>query len=194
MQATVQTDVAGKRKLAKYSRGEMATRIGWVLGAQLFRLSPRPLWGFRNALLRLFGARVGRAVRVHPSVEIIIPWTLTLDDEVTVGHRAILYGLGPIRIGARATISQNAHLCAGTHDFADPKFKLLKPPVSIGEDAWICADAFVGPNVTVGAGAVVGARAVAVKDVSPWMIAAGNPAKPLRSRELRAPDANLSDP
>jgi putative colanic acid biosynthesis acetyltransferase WcaF len=62
---------------------------------------------------------------------------------------------------------------------------LVKEPIVIEDAAWICADAFVGPGVRVGAGAVVGARAVAMSDVEPWTVVAGNPAAPIKRRELR---------
>jgi putative colanic acid biosynthesis acetyltransferase WcaF len=59
---------------------------------------------------------------------------------------------------------------------------LLKPPIEIGDNAWICADAFLGPGVTIGEGAIVGARAVVTKNVPPWTIVAGNPAKFVKNR------------
>jgi len=59
---------------------------------------------------------------------------------------------------------------------------LLRPPIVIGSDAWICADAFVGPGVTVGEGAIVGARAVAIKDVNARSIVVGNPARETNKR------------
>jgi putative colanic acid biosynthesis acetyltransferase WcaF len=107
----------------------------------------------------------------------MMPWNLDLGDQATIGDRVSLYALGPIRVGARATVSQNAHLCAGTHDFRRADFPLVKAPVTIGADAWICADAFVGPGVTVGDHAVVGARAVAVRSVESRAVVAGNPAR-----------------
>jgi len=61
---------------------------------------------------------------------------------------------------------------------------LMRPPISIGAEAWICADAFVGPGVTIGEGAIVGARAVAMKDVQPWSIAIGNPARETKRRQM----------
>jgi putative colanic acid biosynthesis acetyltransferase WcaF len=61
---------------------------------------------------------------------------------------------------------------------------LLRPPIAIGPDAWICADAFVGPGITVGEGAIVGARAVAMNDVTPWSIVIGNPARQTKRREI----------
>lgn len=98
-----------------------------------------------------------------------------------MGDHAILYALGPITLGPRATVSQYAHLCAGSHDLSRPDRVLTKPPIVIGEDAWIAADAFVGPGVTVGAGAVVGARAVAMKDVPVGHVVVGNPLQIIRN-------------
>lgn len=175
-------DVSSNRANRKWTRREQIGRIAWAFAKPLFSLSPRPLWGWRRNLLRLFGARVGHHAHVYPSVRITIPWNLALGEYCAVGDRVILYALGPISIGARATVSQGAHLCAGTHDWHDPARPLLKPPISVGDDAWICADAFLGPGVAVGNGAIVGARAVAMKDVPENMIVAGNPARIIMAR------------
>lgn len=179
----IHVSVAANRAARKWNRKELVCRGLWELvRLPLFAWSPRPFWAWRRWLLRIFGAKIGRHVRVHASVKIAIPWTLLIGDEVGIGDGAILYGLGPIAIGPRATISQYAHLCAGSHDHRRPEFPLIKPPISIGADSWICTDAFVGPGVTVGDGAVVGARAVVIDDVAPGAIVVGNPARPIGSR------------
>lgn len=170
------------RAARKWSRREQIGRVLWGLCWPLFRLSPRPLWGWRRMLLRVFGAKVGRDAHVYPTVRITIPWNLDLGDHCAVGDGAILYALGPITIGARTTISQGAHLCAGTHDLSDPARPLLKPPIHIGEDAWICADAFVGPGVSIGKGAILGARAVAMRDIAENTTAVGNPARQIEGK------------
>lgn len=179
-----QTDVVSNRRAQKWTRKEQIRRILWAIALPLFRFSPRPLWVWRRALLRLFGAQVCPDVHVYPTVKIDIPWNLRLETGCAIGDRAILYALGPIRVGERVTISQGAHLCAGTHDWHDPSLPLLKPPIEVEADAWICADAFVGPNVRIGAGAIVGARSVAVKDVPQRTIVAGNPARKIGLRDL----------
>ena len=104
-----------------------------------------------------------------------MPWKLCIGDQAAVGGHAILYALGEIQIGARATVSQHAHLCAGSHDIRDPARPLMTPPICICEDAWICADAFVGPGVRIGKGAILGARAVAMKDLPEGKVGVGNP-------------------
>lgn len=178
--ALQKVDITLNRSQYSWSRKELAGRIAWAVCQPLFRFSPRPLWSWRRWLLRRFGARVGKSAHVHPSVRITIPWNLDLGNQSAVGDRAILYALGPINIGARSTISQGAHLCAGTHDLKQAHRPLVKTPIVIGSDVWIAADAFVGPGVTVGDGAVVGARAVVTKSVPENVVVVGNPANILR--------------
>ena len=169
-------DIEANRAAVKWTFGEKVGRVLWGLLRPLFRWSPRPCWCWRNTLLRLFGARIGKRVHVDPSVRIWIPWKLEIGDDAAVGFDALLYNLGMLTIGARATVSQRAHLCGGSHDYRSATMDLIKAPITIGEEAWICADAFVGPGVKVGRGAVVGARAVVVKDVGDGAVVAGNPA------------------
>jgi putative colanic acid biosynthesis acetyltransferase WcaF len=175
-------DIAANRRRSAWTRAELMGRALWAIARPLFLASPRPLWGWRTSLLRLFGARIGRHVRFHPTVRITVPWNLLVDDYAAIGDRVILYSLGPIHIGRAATISQHAHICAGTHDYSRPDLPLLKPPISILEGAWVCTDAFVGPNVTIGAFAIVGARAVVTHDVEAWTIVAGNPSRTIGTR------------
>lgn len=173
-------DVSSNRASRKWSRREQFGRVLWALFYPLFRLSPRPFWRWRCWILRVFGANIGIAVHIYPTVRIAIPWNLELQSECAVGDGAILYSLGKITVGERATVSQGAHLCAGTHDVRDPSRPLRKPPISIGDDAWVCADAFIGPGVVVGEGAIVGARAVVMKNVPAGAVMAGNPARQIR--------------
>jgi putative colanic acid biosynthesis acetyltransferase WcaF len=172
---TTRVDVTTNRTTRSWSNREMFARILWATAAPFFRFSPRPLWGWRRALLRVFGAQIGAQVHVYPSVRITVPWHLRIGDQSAIGDRVILYALGPIHIGARVTVSQNAHLCAGTHDRHRADRLLVKSPIRVGDDAWICADTFVGPGVSVGAGAVLGARAVAMRDLGADCVGFGNP-------------------
>lgn len=175
-------DIAGNRSMRNYAPGEMAGRILWTCCRPLFRWSPRVCWGWRRWMLRLFGARVGREVRVEPSARIFLPWNLEIGDWSSVGFEALLYNLGPMKIGKRVTISQRAHLCGGSHNFREAAMPLVRAAVTVGDEAWICADAFVGPGVEVGARAVLGARAVAMRRVNEGKIMTGNPAREVGDR------------
>ena len=173
-------NIADNRAAQKYSAGEQLRRVLWGMGKLFFRCSPRPCFGWRRFVLRCFGATVGKNVNTYPSTRIYFPWNLTVGDWSAIGEDVLIYNLGPVTLGEKVTVSHRAHLCAGTHDYTQPDLPLLKPPIEIKNQAWICADAFVGPGVTVGEGAVVGARAVVMKDVTPWMVVAGNPARVIR--------------
>ena len=177
-------DVKQNRQARKYTLGEMIRRVLWTFAQPLFRISPRPCFGWRRFLLRCFGAKIGASVHIYPSATVYFPWNLEVGDESAVGEQVFIYNLGRVTLGSRVTISHRAHLCAGTHDHTKPDFPLVRPPIVIGSDAWICADAFVGPGVTVGEGAIVAARAVAMKDVKPRSIVVGNPARESKKREI----------
>jgi putative colanic acid biosynthesis acetyltransferase WcaF len=179
-------DISANRQAVKYTKGELLRRIAWMLGHWLFCLSPRPCFGWRRFVLRCFGASIGSHVNTYPSTRIYFPWNLAVGDWSAIGEEAFIYNLGPVTIGERVTISHRVHLCAGTHDYTLPDLPLMKPPIEIKDQAWICADAFVGPGVVVGQGAVVGARAVAMKNVPDWTVVAGNPAKPIGHRNLKS--------
>lgn len=178
-------DIAAARAARPYSVLEYFGRGLWALATPLFRLSPRPCYGWRRWLLRRFGASVGRDVRIHPSTRIVIPWNLIIEDQASLGDRVLVYNLGMVRIGACATVSHLAHICAGSHDYLDPRLPLLRLPIEIGADAWVCAQAFVGPGVKIGDGAVVAACSVVTRSVEPWSVVAGNPAKPVKQRVMR---------
>lgn len=177
-------DIASCRRARPYTRGEYLKRLMWTVVQPLFRYSPRPFFGWRRWMLRLFGAQIGKGAHVYPSVLVYLPWNLNLGEEASIGEWVLVYNLGAVRIGDRATVSHRAHLCAGTHDYCDPALPLMRRPIDVGDEAWVCADAFVGPDVRIGVGAVVGAGAVVVKDVPAWTVVAGNPARIVKSRRL----------
>jgi putative colanic acid biosynthesis acetyltransferase WcaF len=107
----------------------------------------------------------------------MFPWLLEIGDNATISWDVKVYNLAFSKIGNNTMISQYSHLCGGTHDFKSKDFTLIRTGFTIGNNAWVAADAFVGPGVNVGDNAVVGARAVVIKDVPPRAIMAGNPAK-----------------
>ena len=175
-------DVTQNRAAQKWTAREKLGRILWALARPVFRLTPRPIWILRVWLLRLFGAKIGSQVHIYPTVRISIPWNLSIGDQVAIGERAILYALGPITVGSRTVISQYSHLCAGTHDYRDPAFLLLKKPIEIGADVWVCAQSFIGPGVVIGEGAIIGACSVVMKNVPPRVVGNGNPFQIRKSR------------
>lgn len=90
-----------------------------------------------------------------------------------------------IHIGANTTVSQGAFLCTASHDITNSLNLLITAPIVIEDQAWVAADAFVGMGVTIGQGAVVGARAAVFKNVEPWTVVGGNPAKFIKRRIVK---------
>lgn len=149
----------------------------------LFRTSPRPMHAWRALLLRLFGAKLGPNCHVYPKAVIWAPWNLFCEDVVAIANDAIIYNPSLITLKSHCTISQHAYLCGATHDYDDPAFPMISKPINIGRYAWICARATVQMGVTVGDGAVLGLGSVTSKDLEPWTIYAGIPAKKIKERK-----------
>lgn len=167
---------------APYAWHEYARKAAWrIVQRTIFRVG-RPR--FRVALLRAFGADIHPTAHFMGTVRVHHPWLLRVGRYSSVGDRVQIYNLGPIVIGEHTSISQNVHLCAGTHDYKNPTMPLIRSPITIGSGVWICADAFIGPGVRVGDNSVVAARAVVVGDVVPGVIVRGNPAKTLKDRPM----------
>jgi putative colanic acid biosynthesis acetyltransferase WcaF len=179
---SLRIDGAANHAARKYTLSEQLRRMLWGFGRWLMILSPRPCFGWRRWVLRLFGARIGAHVNVYSSTHFYMPWNVTVGDWAAIGEHVLLYSLGKVTIGRNVTISYRAHVCAGTHDFTDPALPLLKPLVVIEDGAWIGTDAFIGPGVVVHAGAIVGARGVVTKDVASLDVVAGNPARSIGTR------------
>jgi putative colanic acid biosynthesis acetyltransferase WcaF len=169
--------------LPQTSMANRAARFAWAVAyALLFRPSPRPLHAWRSLLLVWFGARIGRHCHVYPGCRIWAPWNLRCADVVAIADGAEIYNPWPVTIGSHATISQQAYLCSASHDIDDPGFPMTGAPITIGTKAWICARATVLPGVTVGDGAVLALGSVATRDLAPWALHAGMPARLIRQR------------
>ena len=165
-------------------------RAAWgIVYATLFRFSPRPLHAWRAFLLRSFGAKLGANTHICPKARIWAPWNLVCADQATIADDAVIYNPERIELGSHAIVSQQAYLCGATHDYEDPAFPLVAFPISIGSYAWICARATVQGGVSVGEGAVLGLGAIATRDLDPWAVYAGIPARKVKARIVRRQSA-----
>lgn len=156
--------------------------IVWTVFARPFPRSIGNQW--RIFLLKLFGAKVSWKAVVYSTAKIYMPWKLEMDNYACLAPDVDCYNVDWVKIGAHSTVSQKTYLCTASHDIYKSDMALITAPIVIEDQAWIAADAYVGPGVTIGQGAVVAARAVVVKDVEPWTIVAGNPAKFIKDRTI----------
>ena len=151
----------------------------------LFRPTPRPFHGWRAFLLRLFGAKLGKDVRVYSTARVWAPWNLICDDVSSIADDAIVYNPKPVRLGTHTVVSQYAYICGATHDYEDPAFPLIAFEMNLGSYAWICARATVQPGVQVGEGAVLALGSVATKNLEPWTVYGGVPARRIKARQMQ---------
>ena len=163
-------------------RNRLARAAWGLVYAIFFRMSPRALHSWRTLLLRCFGAKLANDVHIYPKAKIWAPWNLICEDHATIADEAIVYNPASISLGSHAIVSQQAYLCGATHDYEDPRFPLVAFPISIGPYAWVCARATVQPGVRVGEGAVLALGSVASKDLEPWTVYGGIPARIIKVR------------
>ena len=95
-----------------------------------------------------------------------------------------IYSKAKVVIGNQVVISQDSYICTASHDVSSPVMKLIKRPIMIGSNVWVAARATVLPGVSIGDGAVVGSCSVVTKDVQPWTVVGGNPARLIKKRIL----------
>lgn len=163
--------------------GRLIWNLTWLM---LFRpFSPGIFSRWRVFLLKCFGARVEWSSLVYSSAKIWAPWNLEMEAYACLGPQVDCYNQGKITVKAHTTISQKSYLCASSHDISDPLNTLIVAPIVIEDQAWVAADAFIGPGVHIGQGAVVGARSAVFKNVEAWTVVGGNPAKFLKTRTIK---------
>lgn len=152
----------------------------WLLVSGLFVESWLPGSGWRVALLRLFGARIGEGVVIKPGVKVKFPWRLVVGDHSWIGERVWIDNLGQVTIGSHACLSQGAYLCTGSHDWSSERFDLIVAPITVADHAWICAFATLAPGSAIGEGAVVTMGGTIAGPVAAWTISTRGDTRPRR--------------
>ncbi len=168
----------------QYTFGNRVWRQLWsIVWIVCYRPSPRIAHAWRALLLRSFGAKLGPHCRFYPASRVWAPWNLSCEDTVIVADGAELYNPAPMVLASHAIVSQGAYLCGATHDYNDPAFPVISFPMRLGRYAWVAARACVSPGVNLGDGAILGLASVATKDLEPWSIYAGIPARKVKDRK-----------
>ena len=177
-----------QRSLERASlKGIIKGKIWAFFSSTLFRFSWR-FNGFRMLLMRMFGAKLnaeGGYVSLSPNAIITCPWNIEAGNLTSIGNRSWVYALDKIKIGEKTCIGEQVKLLAGYHDITTWTFAFKTKPITIGSCVWIATGATVLPGVTIGDGAVVAAGSVVTKDVEPWTVVGGNPAKFLKKRVMQ---------
>lgn len=166
-------------------RSAVFVQLWWISQSILIGLSPQPLYRWRAFILRIFGAKLGKNVKIRPSARITYPWKVSLGDNVWIGDRTELYSLVDITIGDNSCISQGCYICTGSHDHTRVDFPYKCAPIHVSSEVWIAAGTFVLPGSKIGRGTVIGARSMVRGQIPGGRVMSGSPLQDLGKRELR---------
>lgn len=150
---------------------------------------------FKSLVLRCLGAEVGKRAIYYPGLWIMPGRNLTLGDDVDLAHGVLITTAGGVKIGDRTMIGYRAQILSANHVIPPKPQRLydagdIYAAVDIKNDAWIGGSSIILPGVTIGEGAVVAAGSVVTKDVPPYTIVAGCPARIIRTREAVPSDSD----
>jgi acetyltransferase-like isoleucine patch superfamily enzyme len=137
--------------------------------------------------LRGLHARIDRSAVLYSGSTYLYPWLLTIGHQTNIGYRVHLDARGGLTIGSNCNISSESAIWTQEHDVQSPDFVTTSSSVCIEDRVWVCFRAIIMPGVTLGEGCVVASGAIVTKDVAPFTIVAGIPAREIgrRNTELR---------
>jgi maltose O-acetyltransferase len=142
-----------------------------------------PFWFYRKFVYSLAGLKIGRKSKIHFGARFFSPRGVSVGDDTLVGEFAFLDGRAPLKIGNHVDIASQVLIYNSEHDLESDNFRAVTGPVEIGDYVFIGPRVIVLPGVKIGKGAVVAAGAVVTKDVLPFKIVAGIPAKEIGERK-----------
>lgn len=148
-----------------------------------FRSGLVPVSSILVAILKIYGAKIGKNVRIKPFIYIYYPWKLTIGDNSWLAECRI-ENLDNVVIGKNVCVSQQAMLLTGNHDYKKINFDLITKPIILEDGAWIGAKAVVCPGITVSSHAVLTVGSIATKNLSAYGIYQGNPAVKVKDRVI----------
>ena len=151
----------------------------WLFIALLKRLPSRRI---RIALLRYSGANIANDVAMFASIEVRNPQGLVIGNGCSIGPKVLLDARKGLKIGNSVTIAYDAIIWTLHHDMNASDFRTIGATTTIDDYAWICSRSIILPGVHIGEGAVVASGAVVTKDVPPYTVVGGIPAKKIGER------------
>lgn len=131
----------------------------------------------------LLGSKIGKNSYLFRRVEMLFPKGIICGENCTVGWFSLLDGRGGIKMGNNVNIASYVKIITGSHNVQSSDFQAIFKPVVIEDYAVIFTEATILQGVKIGEGAVIAAKALVNKDVPPYTIVGGVPAKIIGCRK-----------
>ncbi|CAN5201943.1 N/A [soil metagenome] len=145
----------------------------------------------RRFFYRAAGIKIGSGSTLHTGGRFYFPSGISIGKDTILGEGIVLDGRAPLVIGDHVDMASEVMIYNAEHDVHDEKFSPSLGKVVIENYVFIGPRAIILPGVTIGKGAVVGAGAVVTKDVRPFAIVGGVPAKEIGERQNKNPNYKL---
>lgn len=182
-----QTDLSTYNHNTYHPGASWLKRTIWFFtSALLFKTSLLPSSRTKIAILRLFGAKIGKRVVFRHGINIKYPWHLSIGNDSWIGENVWIDNLVSVNIGRHVCLSQGSMLITGSHNYKSTAFDLITGAINIADGAWVGARAVINQNINVSSHAVLTAGSVATKDMEPYSIYQGNPAAKVRNRNMNS--------
>lgn len=160
---------------------EIANSFQWFMCNSI--IAHIPSKHLRKLGLKLCGMKIEKNVRFYQGFHIRNPKGISIDTGCSLGPKILLDGRKGLSIGKNVTIAYEAIIWTLNHDYNDIHFCGKGAPVKIEDYAWICSRSIILPGITIGEGAVVASGAVVTKNVPPYTIVGGIPARIIGERK-----------
>lgn len=165
--------------------GFIKQTLWYFTNAIFVRASWNPFMGIKIALLKAFGAKIGKNLVIKNNVCIKFPWKLSIGDNVWLGEYVWIDNLDYVTIGNNVCISQGALLLTGNHDYTSSSFDYRNAPITIEDGGWIGAKSVVCPGIIVHSHAILTVGSIITQNMDAYSIYKGNPAIKIRTRVIK---------
>ncbi|MEW5768388.1 MAG: DapH/DapD/GlmU-related protein [bacterium] len=162
------------------SQRSVLSRLLWQAVKIFFRAFPIIPGKLYPSVLRLFGAKLGKNVVIRSDVDILYPFNLEVGDQSLIEAECYVACYAPVKIGSNVAIATRTVIMNGTHRPFDPKFTVIAEPITIEDGVWIGCNSTILGGVTIHQSAVIGAASLINKDVPPYTLVGGVPARPIK--------------
>jgi acetyltransferase-like isoleucine patch superfamily enzyme len=172
-----------KKKIVRFI---LAEYVRWKLSFEWLFLnniiSPFPSHTIRKAFLQFKGAKISDHTIIYGGCEFRYPKGLVIDSGSSIGHRTVLDARMGLTIGKNVVFATEVMIWTLHHDYNDINFASIGAPVQICDYVWLGSRSIVLPGITIGEGAVIAAGSVVTKNVKPYSVVGGIPAKVISER------------